>query len=266
MLIHSFWNNSKSNLVLAIDNHAPTSLEVHGDGSPFLKKIKNLTYHTTTATGIQLRGDVYECNQVSFGNVAFNKVVVFDMPYRHDQKGGMTVNGVFGDNLMAKGIWKIDFIQHLITLTSSIDSMEKTSDMVKIPCRFEDNMIILDVVYPGQIYARGSIDLGYSGMVIMPDSLFRALNTASTQLRNTQSTRKSPKEGILKSDRSALGTVSLGEVHTKTVFVTDPAIRETLFGLAFFSRFKFIILDYIHQVVYLSRSTINPSYRSEDHY
>ena len=67
------------------------------------------------------------------------------------------VTGVFGDNLISKGIWKIDFEKNILTFASNIDSMEGLQEAIRIPSRFVDNIISLDVVFSNNIPHSASV-------------------------------------------------------------------------------------------------------------
>jgi hypothetical protein len=108
IIINTYWGNEKRHHVLCLDNHSPSwikSSQIVYDKS-FLKS-RDLSFKTSTADGTPIRGDVGICDSLTFENIIFRKIPFYIMP--NNPEDNKNDDGVFGGDLMSKGIWKIDF-------------------------------------------------------------------------------------------------------------------------------------------------------------
>ena len=140
-----------------------------------------------------MRGNVYLCDSIRLGKVKFDNAVIYDIS--QPILNGWNRSGVteaFGDNLISSGIWKIDFENNLLTFGSDIDSIKGCQNTIGIPARFRHNIISEEVFFSKRIHYWASVDLGYSGFIIMPMKQFKQMDAADKAFINTQSVLSTP--------------------------------------------------------------------------
>ncbi len=136
IIILTDWGGYKEKHSLIFDTHAPSSADTLVlKASRSISKINGIFYKITTADGVKLRGNVYLCDSIRLGKVKFNNAVIYGISQPiingWDRSG---VTEVFGDNLISRGIWKINFENNLLTFVSHIDSIEGWQNANKDPC------------------------------------------------------------------------------------------------------------------------------------
>jgi hypothetical protein len=255
IIILTDWGRYKEKHTLIFDTHAPSSADTLVlKASRSISKINGIFYKITTADGINLKGNVYICDSIGLGKVKFNNAVIYDIS--QPTLNGWNRSGVtevFGDNLISRGIWKIDFEHNLLTFGSDIDSIDGWQNAIKIPARFTNNIISVKVFFSNRIHHWASVDLGYGGFIIMPIKQFKQMDTANKGLIDSQSIL-STSTGRVKGIIYRLnGEIEINNNYFKTGLTANQSIKEIMLGAGFFSQFKFIILDYKNNSIYISK-------------
>ena len=135
--------NDSDEYFFSWDNHSPSWADSNTikNGASFIKS-KTYKYRTNTAEGTSIQGDVYICNKVSIGNISFFNVPFYKISHQTNKHGYYQLNGVLGEELIDKGIWKLDFRKSMITFTSSIDSLKELAQAYLLPSKFKNNIIV----------------------------------------------------------------------------------------------------------------------------
>ena len=111
IIINTYWGTDKRHHVLCLDNYSPSwinSALIKYDKS--FSKSKDYNFNTSTADGTPIHGNIGICDSLTFENVTFTKAPFYVM--QHKTEDNTNDDGVFGSELMSKGIWKIDFKQN----------------------------------------------------------------------------------------------------------------------------------------------------------
>ena len=181
-----------------------------------------------------------------------NKVVVNETA---DQptKVSYQYDGIFGKNLMKKGIWKIDFERNLLIMTSSIDSIQEVKNALKLPVTFSgSDKIKMEVAFKNNVKSTLELDLGYNGGVAIKKKTFDKIDldhTAKVKEGTTTSVAGTQKVTFYSLDNEQ---VKAGNKNFTIGIRFNNAHTLNLLGLQFFAQFKFVIFDYLNQAVYVS--------------
>ena len=254
ILIDTYWGAGQASHELYLDNHSPTWTNEHIiNYNPSITKSKDFLYSTTTADGKEISGDVYMCDNVRLGNVSFKNVSFYNIS---NPSNASKADGVIGENIMSKGVWKIDFKNQQLYVASSADSIEGLDETDVLPADFTDNGIEMMVRFRNSVTAKLELDLGYNGWIILPTDLAKPIFV--NKKIYTDSMRFSTPGGsaIIKNSVVA-DSIQIGRRYFDTPITTNEMVREKLIGLRFFGDFNFIIIDYLNKAVYLSKKRIN---------
>lgn len=209
-------------------------------------------YRTTTAEGASINGDVYMCNKISLGNVAFFNIPFYNIAQQKTRQWNDKIVGVFGEELINKGIWEIDFKNESITFTSSIDSLKELSEAKVLPSRFNEGVIELDVLFQKNIRKALEIDMGYNGWILIPLKLFGIVSAGNKRRHADTLLFSTPggSENVL--NLSILDSIKIGKKFFPVSIASNQRNNEMLIGAGFFRQFEFVIFDYINGAVYVS--------------
>ena len=254
ILISTFWGTGKKEYKLYLDNHSPTwanDYVLHSSAS--VLKSKNFLYHTTTADGKVIEGDVYICNSMAIGAVNFKNIALYNISNKTNEG---RVDGAIGENIMAEGIWKIDFNQQLLTVSSAIDSIKGMEQAELLPAAFTEKGIEIEVSFRNNSKEKFELDLGYNGSLIMPAREFASV-TAGNKKTFTEARRFSTPAGASTVENTIVrDSIRVGRQHFATLISTNKLVKEKLIGLDFFNQFEFVVIDYINKAVYLSKKRL----------
>jgi len=154
-----------------------------------------------------------------------------------------TYDGVFGSELMSKGIWKIDFKNNLLTFTSSLDSLPESASCEPIFASVQDHQIAINVKFSTGAIHRTFVDLGYNGDLLLPQE--DALYLSGKEKKFTETIRlTTPSDSKIINRLSAIDTVNISNHWFVVAAATTASTKERLIGLRFFRRFDFIIIDF----------------------
>jgi hypothetical protein len=214
-------------------------------------KIGEFFIKKPTPDGKKIPNIVYKTDKLKLGNLSFDKVVVNELPDRTDTVF-YKYEGIFGTNLMAKGIWKIDFEHNQFTFASSIDSIQNVADAQKLAVIFDEKKIKADLSFENNVQARVELDFGSNGGVSLKKEIFDKidLNHKATASQSTSITAA----GEQKITKYVLESTpfKLGDKTFSTSLYTNNLMNRNLLGMKYFEQFKFVILDYINKAVYVS--------------
>jgi hypothetical protein len=251
ILVNTYWGSEKRYHVLCLDNYSPSwikSSKINYDKS-FIKS-GNLSFKTSTLDGTQIQGDVGICDSLTFENIAFRKIPFYIMP--NNPGDNKSDDGVFGGDLMSKGIWKIDFKKNELTFASNIDSFKETSQAEVIPAVFDQWSVTIDVKFGGNVIIPMAIDLGYNGELLMP---LKEFNKISSQKKTFATPAKfsTPGSDNVINRLSIFDTINIHHNWFLTIVSSNETIKERLIGLPFFMRFDFVIFDFINKQIYTAK-------------
>lgn len=256
-VINTAWGTNKTTHLLNWDNHSPT----WGDNTiiqnnPSVTKSKEYQYRTSTADGTSIHGDVYVCNEITFGNINFKNVPFYNIPKQINKKSANNTDGVFGEDLIAKGVWKFDFEKQIIIFASSMDSLDSVSEAFLIPSTFTDNTIQLEVKFTDRITRPVEIDFGYNGYIVLPSNDFKKIAEGNKRIYEDSLLFTTPASYQLIKSTEIFDSIMINKITFQTGISTNPLINEVLLGRKFFKHFEFVIFDYINKSIYLSKKEI----------
>ncbi len=251
IIVNTYWGSEKRHHVLCLDNYSPSwikSSEIKYDKS-FIKS-KNLSFKTSTADGTQIQGNVGICDSLTFENIVFGKIPFYIMP--NNPKDNKNDDGVFGGDLMSKGIWKIDFKNDELTFASNIDSFKEISQTEVLPALFDRESITIDVSFENNVIKTMAIDLGYNGDLLMPLKEFNKISSQNKTF-TTPAQFKTPVSDTIINSLSIFDTININHNWFFTIVSSNETVKERLIGLQFFRRFNFVIFDFINKQIYIPK-------------
>ncbi|MDQ2720567.1 MAG: retropepsin-like domain-containing protein [Bacteroidota bacterium] len=251
IIINTYWGNKKKHHVLCLDNHSPSWIKssVIQYDHPFVKS-GSLSFKTFTADGSPIQGDVGICDSLSFETILFRNIPFYVMP--DHPKDNKNDDGIFGSDVMSKGIWKIDFKKSELTFASSIDSFKEISQVEAFPATFNEQSISVSVDFGNNNVKTMDIDLGYNGYMLMPLKEFNNIRSSTKALMRLGRFDTPAGENIV-NDVSILDTVSINHNWFFTPVSSNERAKERLIGLDFFRRFDYVIFDFINKQVYIPK-------------
>ena len=258
IILNTFWGPDKINHKLYLDNNSPTWANnniIRENKS--VSNSKNFAYESKVADGTFIHDEVYICDSISLGQVTFKNFDFYKIsnePYAGKNEVG---DGALGENLISKGIWKIDFKNKIITFASSLDSLGEMQNAKLLPCKFIDKAIEMEVTLRGKNIKIFQLDLGFNGMMMMPLEEFMPIEMGNKLMFFDSLRFSTPSSFEDLENTHALDTISIDRNYYLATLTTNKLVKETLIGRRFFERFEFLILDYLNKSVYVSKNTIH---------
>ena len=251
IIINTYWGTKKKHHVLCLDNYSPSwikSSAIQYDKS--FTKDNDVSFKTSTADGSPIQGDIGICDSLAFANIVFTKIPFYVMPGNSNEN--KNDDGVFGLDMMSKGIWKIDFKNSYLTFTSDIDSLQEISQAEIFPSTFNEQSIKTDVAFGNNIVKTMAIDLGFNGDFLLPLTEFDKLSNRSKAVTDSARLSTPGSAGTVNS-LLIFDTVNINHSWFHALVSSNKTVKEQLIGLLFFRRFDFIILDFINKRIYLPK-------------
>ena len=246
IIFETFWGSDKAKYELLWDNNSPTWVnEKVIRESKSILKIKNISYSTTTANGESIHGDVYNCDSISLKQVTFKNVPFYEIS---DQ-----MKGVFGENLISRGIWEINFKNKLMVFTSSIDSLEDIKNAELLPSKFANNVITIIITFHNKVRKNVELDFGFNGGILLPTSDFSEVTKGNNKIYKRDLQFSSPGSANILETTNAYDTVLMHKMTLTTFISTNSRVKDKLIGRAFFEKFDFVIFDYKNRLFYISK-------------
>lgn len=251
ILIATQWGAAKTVVNLYLDNHSPTWASNNIiTSNKSIKKSNDFLFRTTTADGKTIAGDVYICDSIGLGGVAFRQVPIYNIS---NETNAHAADGAIGENIMTEGIWKIDFLHRVISFASTADSIEGLKEAEQLPASFTSSGIEITVDCSNHIQKQFELDLGYNGSFILPAKEFAAIAAGNKKMYIDSMRFATPASAVNTETTSVIDSIRIGH-HSFTVSLcTNPLVKERLVGLRFFRQFEFIIIDYPGKKCYISR-------------
>lgn len=247
IIIESRWGNTV--YPLYFDNHSPAWLDPEAyENNQAVSLSDEFAYRTSTADGNKIKGDVFICDSVLIGDVAFRHVLFYSINKNKRSK----INGVFGANLISKGIWKINFKDHEMMFASHIDSLGKLDSAKKLTSSFSSKGIKIDIDFLNGKTKQAAIDLGFNWGILLPAKDFEEISTEGIKMYKDSLLFSTPGGTVTILSTEAMGSVQVNNEWYTTQISSNPKVNEKLVGLLFFRQFEYIILDYINHDVYIS--------------
>jgi predicted aspartyl protease len=258
IFIPVFFEKENLTRTLLFDTHAPFCIfnSVIEKSNQFIK-VGESSLSNRTPDGKKIKFISYLTDSVKFGTVTFNHILTKGVPDK-TENNNYKYDGIFGDNLLMKGVWKIDFEKNIITFTNTIDSIDNLQDAEKITTSYSlsDNFMI-DILFENNIKEKFEVDLGYNGYLTIPLTEFDKIdlnkkaiikNSTNTFIVGTQNVTQYqlPNTTIKFSDRTKSLTTTL---------ISSNVMKMKLIGVGFFSKFKFVVFDYPNKTIYISKDT-----------
>ena len=253
LFIPVFFDKENVQRTLLFDSHASTCINssIIKNNQAFAK-IGKFILPKPTPDGKTIPNIVYKTDGIRLGNVQFNRVVINEITAKTDTVS-YKYDGIFGTNLMVKGIWKIDFERNILTMNSSIDSIDGVKDAQKLPVIFSGtSKIKMEVAFKNNVRSTLDLDLGYGGSVIIKKKTFDKIDL-DHQAKVKEGTIISA-AGVQKTLKYSLDNeqVKVGDKDFTTYIRTNDVINMNLLGIGFFDQFKFVIFDYVNKAIYVS--------------
>ncbi|MDE3214520.1 MAG: hypothetical protein KGM98_14925 [Bacteroidota bacterium] len=246
IMIPTYWGANKVKVDLLWDNNSPTwaNKKVIQIGKS-IKNSKGYFYSTSTADGTPIHGNIYTCDSICIKGVTFLNIPFYCI---HDPN-----LGAFGDNLISKGIWEINFKEKKIIFASDIDSLPDIKNAEVLPTSFTNNIIKLLIQFRNNIAEEVQVDFGFNGSTMVPEKDFRKLSKGNYQTYNRNLRFSTPTNIDTLETNFSFDTIQIEKHKFKTFISSNKVAREKLMGLGFFRQFNFVILDFLNKAFYLSR-------------
>jgi len=251
IIINTYWGSEKKHHVLFLDNYSPSWIKssLVRYNQSFIKS-NDLSFKTSTADGLPIRGDIGICDSLSFQNIVFTNVPFYIIPdSTNDNKND---DGVLGIEPMSKGIWKIDFKNKQLTFASDIDSFKEINQSELFPASFDQQGIAVKVDFGNGKAKTMYIDLGYNGEMLMPLNEFENISK-SGKIFDLPNRFITPAHQNFVNTLSFFDTVNINHNFFNSFVSTNEKVNERLIGLSFFIRFDYVIFDFINKQVYIRK-------------
>ena len=248
-----FFEKENTTRHLLFDTHAPFAMAKSViNGNPAYSKIGKFILPKPTPDGKTIPNIFYKTQGIKFGNIQFNDVVVNETPDKIKDTASFFYEGIFGNTLMVKGIWKVDFEHNVLTFASSIDSISQISEAYRLQTVFNGTKINVFLLFENGVRQKIDLDLGYSGPVILPKKEFDKIDVNHKAVVTEGSTTSAA--GKQKTKIYALDATpfKIGDKDFKLSIRSTDNVKLKLMGLKFFSQFKFVVFDYLNQAIYVS--------------
>ena len=194
---------------------------------------------------------------MSIGDVTFKNIPFYKIAGRFDENDTEKTNCVLGDDIMSKGVWKIDFKNSVITFASSIDSIEQSEQQIKLPANFTLDGIEIPISFRDTIERVFFLDIGFNRMVLMPLKDFLPMCIPSDHTYSDSVRFYTPAGSGKTRNVEAMDRMKIGEEYYSTSISSNELVKERLLGRAFFAQFEYIIIDYLHKTVHVSTKMVN---------
>lgn len=250
IIINTYWGSEKKHHVLCLDNYSPSWIKSSLIQYNYSFKKSNLSFKSSTADGSPIQGDVGICDSLFFGNIVFSNVPFYVMP--ENLKDNKNDDGVFGIDVMSKGVWMIDFKNSVLSFASSIDSFEEIKQAEVFPATFNQKSITVSVDFGNSNVKTMAIDLGYNDYMLLPVSEFRNISQSKKVFFDLEKFTTPVSENVVNS-LSFLDTVHINHNWFFTIVSSNETVKEKLIGLTFFRRFDYVIFDFIDKRIYVPK-------------
>ena len=251
IIVNTYWGTKRKHHVLCIDNHSPSWIKrplVQYDQS-FIRS-EDQTFKTASADGTAIKGEIGICDTLRFEGVTFTDVPFYVIP--ENAKENTSDDGVFGIELLKKGILKIDFGKSELTFASAPDSIENIYDAEIFPATFTNEKIAVDVSFGNKVLKKMAVDLGFNGDFLLPAGEFKDISEhKKTFIQTKQFT--TPASFNIVNSTSVFDTVKIDHSWFIALISSSHTVTERLIGLQFFKRFDYVIFDFINRRIYLPK-------------
>lgn len=254
--ITTYWGKDKIKHTLLLDNHSPTwANDKVLKNNASISKSNDFLYRTTTADGTSIQGRVYISDSVLLGDVTFKNVPFYIISNKGTNRNNF-IDGVFGENMMSKGIWKIDFKNRILIFASSIDSLTGIDSAKILPANFSDKGIEIKATFSNQDLKVIQLDLGYNLSILIPPKEFAQIVKGNKKIYSATHQFTTPGNSQSTKTTHAIDSIRIAEDYYKATISSNDLARESLLGYAFLLQFEFIIIDYINKSLYVSKARV----------
>lgn len=257
IFIETKWGEERKSQLLLFDTHAPSSSsEEILKRMPQVRQLNAVSYNTRTAEGKRMMGNLYVADSIHIGDVCFSNIVLYSVPLNPNPAyHPLSIAGVMGDNLISKGVWKINFSDSTMEFASSIDSISDLEHSIKIPAENREGILSINSTMPDGTVQKMAIDFGYNKAVLIPIEAFRNVNhrgmgTVKTALYST------PSGNISTNNYEISDSIKLNGFAFETMIRSNDFFRYRIVGIEFFKSFEYIVLDYKSSTLYLSANRL----------
>ena len=254
------WGSNKKKEILIFDTGTSftTSDSSTASDKELSKLIGKAPFGARTPDGKKIDQVFYSTERLSIGIVTFKQVAFMETSLANFSDAFSELNekpvGLFGADLLSKGVWKINFRDSILTFASSIDSLGSLNGATEIPIHVSLNgSIYLNADLTNSISQKLMIDFGFGGMILLPKDIFNNIDIHhEAVLKDTVSTTLASKSKITKSTLTKQNVMINNKSYT-TQMVTFDNSKMSLIGLKFFKQFDFVVIDYLKKKLYLSK-------------
>jgi predicted aspartyl protease len=258
--ITTYWGKNRKKKILILDTG--TSFTTADSSTTSDKELSKLIgkapFGAKTPEGKKIDKVFYSTEILSFGDVSFKQVAFMetslsnfsDAFYDNIEKPV----GLFGGDLLSKGVWKINFKDSILTFASSADSIENLNETTEIPIYSSLNgLIYINAIVKNSITQKLTIDFGFGGMILLPKDIFDNIdNRNEAVLKDTLIATLASKSKITKRTLQR-ENVMINNKNYSTQIITFDNSKMSLIGLNFFKQFDFVVIDYSKKKLYLSK-------------
>lgn len=236
------WDNQI--IPTTIDNHSPSWLNKKAIELIKPKK-SDATYRTTTVDGAAIKGDVYLIDTIEMGQ--FNSTSVH--AYYIDNKADRA-EGVIGDDVLANTVLGVLFQRHSVTLSSEVPDLGETTELKS---NFTSKGIGIELKFRNGLVRTFYLDLGFNGSILLPEKEFDIITKNNADIRTRKAHLSTAKERQTVDVKHSAESVFINGTSYRTYLSTNTNVQERLIGLAFFRSYQFLIIDYKHKSLLLSK-------------
>lgn len=240
-----------SNLNAYFDNLSPSFFNQWFDKKG-LQKAKGYQYKTKTFDGTPIGGDIYIIDTLGIDRVTFVRIPAYEI--KSDPTSDPT-NVVIGENIISKAIWKIDFKNKQMSLSSNFDSLG-AKDALLMPSQFKDYEINLRLKFQNKIIRSVKIDMGFNGGICVPLTDFEEIVQGNPKKLSKSLELSTPTGSQMISSFEAFDSVQLGKSKYPAILQANARSNEYLIGRHFFMQFEYYFGFYQSGSLLFPKSTI----------
>gem|GEM_PF-2873409 len=254
-----FINNSQAPYKFILDNNAPFIIYAQGKISDQiqLRSITSIKFPLRTPVGT-VKQEIFETtDSFRLGNLFFKERFIHLVHGPKPEYFGDTISGLLGSSLFSSNAWRIDFEKFRITWASEAKPLKEVDGLVKIEASFIMKSGRKEVRIPikigGQKPVTCLLDLGYGGKIILPYKQFSKVAEAYpiVQRRDTISSLAGAKATEYVATEPLAVKVGGFETKSEIISTRDLALKTGVVGLSFLSQFRYLLIDYTKEEVFL---------------
>jgi hypothetical protein len=232
IIISTDWGRDRIKRNLLFDNNSPTWLnQINILNYNSISKSKIFSFNTSASDGNKILGDVYRCDSICIGPITFANVHFYTIKNKNLSK--KEIEGAIGEDLISKGVWKINFKDKNLTFASTIDSIQM-EHALKIASKFTTEGIKIPVTFRNHESRDMLLDLGFNLFILLPSSEFAKIEKNNTRSYTDTLQFSTPAHTQIVKSLHAFDSIQIGNTYYKSIVTTNEVVTESLLGYMFF--------------------------------